>query len=190
MSQVYTLEPPTQGKVGCLNASQRAGIAFSSRSTRCRAALLRRPSAAANADAPFALSTCQVILRTTLGDLDIELWAKEAPKAVRNFVQVQKLPLGLLLEGQRCSRCSDYCLFAFAAAWCSCALRDIMTAPSSIVSSKTLCSKVRSQRAAHAAQLARMAVQRIFSDMMLETRCASCFHPQPAKPSCCPVCRW
>ncbi|KAI3433422.1 hypothetical protein D9Q98_003237 [Chlorella vulgaris] len=43
MSQVYTLEPPTQGKV---------------------------------------------ILRTTLGDLDIELWAKEAPKAVRNFVQL------------------------------------------------------------------------------------------------------
>lgn len=43
MSQVYTLEPPTQGKV---------------------------------------------ILRTTLGDLDIELWPKEAPKAVRNFVQL------------------------------------------------------------------------------------------------------
>jgi cyclophilin family peptidyl-prolyl cis-trans isomerase len=30
----------------------------------------------------------QVVLRTTLGDLDIELWPKEAPKAVRNFVQV------------------------------------------------------------------------------------------------------
>ncbi|KAL4431122.1 hypothetical protein ABPG75_006378 [Micractinium tetrahymenae] len=43
MSQVYNLEPPTQGKV---------------------------------------------VLRTTLGDLDIELWPKEAPKAVRNFVQL------------------------------------------------------------------------------------------------------
>ena len=43
MSQVYVLEPPTNGKV---------------------------------------------LLRTTLGDLDIELWPKEAPKAVRNFVQL------------------------------------------------------------------------------------------------------
>lgn len=30
----------------------------------------------------------QAVLRTSLGDLDIELWAKEAPKAVRNFVQL------------------------------------------------------------------------------------------------------
>ena len=28
------------------------------------------------------------MLRTSLGDLDVELWAKEAPKAVRNFVQL------------------------------------------------------------------------------------------------------
>ncbi|PSC77004.1 peptidyl-prolyl cis-trans isomerase CYP57-like [Micractinium conductrix] len=30
----------------------------------------------------------KVVLRTTLGDLDIELWPKEAPKACRNFVQL------------------------------------------------------------------------------------------------------
>jgi len=30
----------------------------------------------------------QVVLRTTLGDLDVELWPKEAPLAVRNFVQL------------------------------------------------------------------------------------------------------
>lgn len=30
----------------------------------------------------------KVVLRTTLGDLDVELWPKEAPKAVRNFVQL------------------------------------------------------------------------------------------------------
>lgn len=30
----------------------------------------------------------QVVLRTTMGDIDIELWPKEAPKAVRNFVQL------------------------------------------------------------------------------------------------------
>lgn len=29
-----------------------------------------------------------MVLRTSLGDLDVELWAKEAPKAVRNFVQL------------------------------------------------------------------------------------------------------
>eukprot|EP00877_Chromochloris_zofingiensis_P013098 jgi/Chrzof1/8041/UNPLg00086.t1 len=30
----------------------------------------------------------KVTLKTTMGDIDIELWAKEAPKAVRNFVQL------------------------------------------------------------------------------------------------------
>lgn len=30
----------------------------------------------------------KVVLKTTIGDLDIELWAKEAPKACRNFVQL------------------------------------------------------------------------------------------------------
>ncbi len=43
MSTVYSLEPPTQGKV---------------------------------------------VLVTTLGEIEIELWAKEAPKACRNFVQL------------------------------------------------------------------------------------------------------
>lgn len=30
----------------------------------------------------------KVILYTTLGDIEIELWSKEAPKASRNFVQL------------------------------------------------------------------------------------------------------
>ncbi|GKE88165.1 peptidyl-prolyl cis-trans isomerase CYP57, partial [Tanacetum coccineum] len=30
----------------------------------------------------------KVILQTNYGPLDIELWPKEAPKAVRNFVQL------------------------------------------------------------------------------------------------------
>uniref|UniRef100_A0A8B9RYS7 Peptidyl-prolyl cis-trans isomerase n=1 Tax=Accipiter nisus TaxID=211598 RepID=A0A8B9RYS7_9AVES len=29
-----------------------------------------------------------VLLRTTAGDIDIELWSKEAPKACRNFIQL------------------------------------------------------------------------------------------------------
>lgn len=34
--------------------------------------------------------TCifQVLLKTSVGDIDIELWSKEAPKACRNFVQL------------------------------------------------------------------------------------------------------
>lgn len=30
----------------------------------------------------------QVILKTTLGEIEIELWSKECPKACRNFVQL------------------------------------------------------------------------------------------------------
>ncbi|KAG5874027.1 hypothetical protein JTB14_032003 [Gonioctena quinquepunctata] len=30
----------------------------------------------------------KVLLKTTVGDIDIELWAKEAPKACRNFIQL------------------------------------------------------------------------------------------------------
>jgi len=30
----------------------------------------------------------KVLLTTTLGDIDIELWTKEAPKACRNFIQL------------------------------------------------------------------------------------------------------
>ena len=29
-----------------------------------------------------------VLLKTTIGDIDVELWSKEAPKACRNFVQL------------------------------------------------------------------------------------------------------
>ena len=35
----------------------------------------------------FLLSV-QVLLVTSVGDIDIELWSKEAPKACRNFVQL------------------------------------------------------------------------------------------------------
>jgi peptidyl-prolyl cis-trans isomerase SDCCAG10 len=30
----------------------------------------------------------QVLLNTSIGDIDIELWSKEAPKACRNFIQL------------------------------------------------------------------------------------------------------
>lgn len=30
----------------------------------------------------------QVLLKTTVGDIEVELWSKEAPKACRNFVQL------------------------------------------------------------------------------------------------------
>ena len=30
----------------------------------------------------------KVLMSTSFGDLDIELWPKQAPKAVRNFIQL------------------------------------------------------------------------------------------------------
>lgn len=30
----------------------------------------------------------QILLKTSVGDIDIELWSKEAPKACRNFTQL------------------------------------------------------------------------------------------------------
>ena len=30
----------------------------------------------------------KVVLKTSVGDRDVELWAKEAPRAARNFVQL------------------------------------------------------------------------------------------------------
>ena len=33
-------------------------------------------------------SLLKVLLYTSVGDIDIELWSKEAPKACRNFVQL------------------------------------------------------------------------------------------------------
>ncbi|KAG8303524.1 Peptidyl-prolyl isomerase cwc27 [Homalodisca vitripennis] len=30
----------------------------------------------------------QILLKTSVGDIDVELWSKEAPKACRNFVQL------------------------------------------------------------------------------------------------------
>lgn len=44
--------------------------------------------AAAHLRAPPRSNSAQVVLHTTLGDVDIELWPKEAPRAVRNFVQL------------------------------------------------------------------------------------------------------
>ena len=34
------------------------------------------------------ISVSKVLLVTSVGDIDVELWSKEAPKACRNFVQL------------------------------------------------------------------------------------------------------
>ena len=36
----------------------------------------------------FCFCLSQVLLSTTCGEIDIELWSKEAPKACRNFIQL------------------------------------------------------------------------------------------------------
>lgn len=49
--------------------------------------------------------SAQVLLKTSAGDIDIELWSKEAPKACRNFVQ-------LCMEGKERNHCqSSYSLY-------------------------------------------------------------------------------
>ncbi|NXV54202.1 CWC27 protein, partial [Uria aalge] len=41
-----------------------------------------------------------VLLRTTAGDIDIELWSKEAPKACRNFIQLcMEVVPGFIVQG-------------------------------------------------------------------------------------------
>ncbi len=54
--------------------------------------------------------TCgKVVLRTTFGDIDIELFAKEAPLACRNFVQLclegyyDNTVVHRIIKGSRCN---------------------------------------------------------------------------------------
>ena len=65
MSTSYTTEPPTKGKVICLIVNQQCYC--------CPVGLLRSTKAHTH----HLLS--QVVLHTTFGPLDIELWPKEAP---------------------------------------------------------------------------------------------------------------
>ena len=62
MSEIYHTEPPTSGKV------------------RGPQDYLR-----ANSAQPMHL---QVVICTSFGDIDVELWCKECPKACRNFIQL------------------------------------------------------------------------------------------------------
>ena len=61
----------------------------------------------------------KVLLETTVGDIEVELWSREAPKACRNFVQgpnsIKKSWLELWLQiskqkfrvnGRFCTSCS------------------------------------------------------------------------------------
>ena len=73
MSTSYTTEPPTKGKVICLTICQSASLC-------CPAGLLL----STNPHAHHLL--LQVVLHTTFGPLDIELWPKEAPM-VRTAMQ-------------------------------------------------------------------------------------------------------
>ena len=64
MSNIYIQEPPTKGKV--IKRTTVLKVIF------------------------YLKSTCifQVILNTTVGEIEIELWSKECPKAARNFIQL------------------------------------------------------------------------------------------------------
>lgn len=66
MSNIYIQEPPTSGKVTFVYSI----------------------------DIKIPLKCCikwnfiKVLLKTSVGDIDIELWCREAPKACRNFIQL------------------------------------------------------------------------------------------------------
>ena len=73
MSNIYNLEPPTKGKVG---SGRHASVDLASSHS------LAPPCVRAVAHTASAVRACwvQVLLKTNLGDLEIELWPKEAPK--------------------------------------------------------------------------------------------------------------
>ena len=70
MSNVYQLEPPTVGKV---------------RLASCCAVAPRRPLS--------GRTKLQVVLVTSLGDIEIELWPKEAPKVCSALAQLMSQQL-------------------------------------------------------------------------------------------------
>ena len=53
----------------------------------------------------------KVLLHTSMGDVDVELWSKEAPLACRNFVQLcMEGNFVCLLKSIGLSYLLDYCL--------------------------------------------------------------------------------
>ena len=100
MSQIYQNLPPTNGKVRSapvadflLRVLVRAprsaprplspNVQNPGRQRRCRGWCVQSRGADKN-----RARVEQVILTTTMGDIDVELWPKEAPLACRNFIQL------------------------------------------------------------------------------------------------------
>jgi cyclophilin family peptidyl-prolyl cis-trans isomerase len=87
MSSIYSLEPPTKGKVRvCVRWASDAACARASPKHAAAIRSLNLPSLSLSI--PFLSVHPQVLLHTSHGTLDVELWPKEAPLAVRNFVQL------------------------------------------------------------------------------------------------------
>ena len=84
MSTIYNTEPPTKGKVRCSQSHAASPI---------RASISR-------GQAETSMNCDQVVLHTSFGDLDIELWPKEAPK-VSNGLLADKAIGSMLVSGQR-----------------------------------------------------------------------------------------
>ena len=91
---------PPRARCGCALGSRAlrhrslSWLAVAAAAAAAAAAAHHPRSPSALPPAAFVMCAEQVVLRTTLGDLDIELWPKEAPKACRNFVQVCTLMVG------------------------------------------------------------------------------------------------
>ena len=70
MSNIYVQEPPSEGKVAILHIT-------------CSFKMFML-----HLNNKLNTYTFQVLLTTSLGEIEIELWSKECPKAARNFVQL------------------------------------------------------------------------------------------------------
>jgi hypothetical protein len=87
MSTVYNLEPPTKGKVRSIAVRRCSARGWASPRPLLAGAAVRHPRRRAPRSALSAAPTHasapalhQVVLKTTHGDVEVELWAKEAPK--------------------------------------------------------------------------------------------------------------
>jgi hypothetical protein len=90
MSNVYNLEPPTKGKVRAVTSAMM--LLLKGHCCTVMQTVLVFTSQGAESRTPTrVLLPClpQVVLHTNLGDLDIELWPKEAPKVQAEWQGLQ-----------------------------------------------------------------------------------------------------
>lgn len=102
MSNIYIQEPPALGKVSLVSyvkiILRRAVMRFYNFLGSSLDQILQ------TLGLQILSYKLQVLLKTTVGEIDIELWTKEAPKACRNFIQ-------LCMEGYYKGKSNTYIIY-------------------------------------------------------------------------------